>query len=115
MIETSIVIPSYRRPDDLARAIESVLRQEGVAGSYEVLVVDNDPDGSAAPVVEQLAVTSAIPIRYVLEARPGISHARNTGVAQAAGRYLAFLDDDEVVGLDWLAHMLDTLRRFEAD
>ena len=115
MIETSIVIPSYRRPGDLARAIESVLRQEGVAGSYEVLVVDNDPDGSAAPVVEQLAVTSAIPIRYVLEARPGISHARNTGVAQAAGRYLAFLDDDEVVGPDWLAHMLDTLRRFEAD
>ena len=115
MIETSIVIPAYRRPDDLARAINSVLAQQGVDGPYEILVVDNDPDGSAAPVAERLAGASPIPIRYVHEKRPGISHARNTGVAQAGGRYLAFLDSDEVVGPDWLAHLLDTLRRFRAD
>lgn len=115
MIDTTIVIPSYRRPDDLARTIDSVLRQEGVDEPCEILVVDNDPQGSAAPVAERLAAASAIPIRYVLEQRPGISHARNTGVAHAAGRYLAFLDDDEVVGPDWLAHMRETLQRFEAD
>ena len=115
MIETTIVIPSYRRPGDLERALDSVLAQQGVDGPYEILVVDNDPQGSAAPVAERLAAASPILIRYVLEARPGISHARNTGVALAAGRYLAFLDDDEVVGPDWLAHLLDTLRRFGAD
>jgi succinoglycan biosynthesis protein ExoM len=115
MIETTIVIPSYRRPGDLARAIDSVLRQEGVDAAFEILVVDNDPQGSAAPVAERIAAASAIPIRYVLETRPGISHARNTGVAHAAGRYLAFLDDDEVVGPDWLAQLLDALRRFGAD
>jgi succinoglycan biosynthesis protein ExoM len=115
MIETTIVIPSYRRPDDLARAIGSVLRQEGVDAPYEILVVDNDPQGSAAPVAERLAAASPVPIRYVLEARPGISHARNTGVAHAQGRYLAFLDSDEVVGPRWLAQFLDALRRFGAD
>jgi glycosyltransferase involved in cell wall biosynthesis len=115
MIETTVVIPSYRRPDDLARAIASVLAQEGVDAPYEILVVDNDPQGSAAPVAEGIAAASAIPIRYVLEARPGISHARNTGVTHAAGRYLAFLDSDEVVDPDWLAHFLDALRRFGAD
>jgi len=115
MIDTTIVIPSYRRPDDLARAIDSVLAQQGVDEPCEILVVDNDPHGSAAPVAERLAAVSAFPIRYVLEQRPGISHARNTGVAHAAGRYLAFLDDDEIVGPDWLVHMRDTLRRFEAD
>lgn len=115
MIETTIVIPSYRRPDDLARAIDSVLAQQGVDGSYEILVVDNDPDGSAAPVAERLAAASTIPIHYVHEKRPGISHARNTGVAHAGGRYLAFLDSDEVVSPYWLAHLLDTLHRFGAD
>jgi hypothetical protein len=115
MIETTIVIPSYRRPEDLARAIASVLAQRGLAGAYEILVVDNDPGGSAAPVTERLAADSPAPIRYAHETRPGISHARNTGVAEAAGRYLAFLDDDEVVGPDWLALLLDTLRRFGAD
>jgi len=115
MIETSVVIPSYRRPDDLARALSSVLAQEGVGDAWEILVVDNDPEGSAAPVVERMAAASEILIRYVHEKRPGISHARNTGVAHAAGRYLAFLDSDEVVGADWLARLLDTLRRSGAD
>ncbi len=115
MIETTIVIPSYRRPDDLERALRSVLAQGGIAGSYEILVVDNDPEGSAAPVAGRVAAASDVPIRYVHEKRPGISHARNTGVAHAAGRYLAFLDSDEVVGADWLALLLDTLHRFGAD
>lgn len=115
MIETTIVVPAYRRPDDLARALGSLLRQERVDGAYELLVVDNDPQGSAAPVAEQMAASSPVPIRYVLEARAGISHARNTGVAHASGRYLAFLDSDEVVGADWLWQLRETLRRFDAD
>jgi glycosyltransferase involved in cell wall biosynthesis len=115
MIETSVVIPSYRRPDDLARAIGSVLAQEGVDGACEIVVIDNDPDGSAAATAARMAAASAVPVRYVREPRPGISHARNTGVRHAAGRYLAFLDDDEVVEPGWLAHFLDTFRRFGAD
>ncbi len=115
MIETSIVIPSYRRPDDLARAIDSVLAQEGVASTFEILVVDNDPEGSAKPVVQAKAANDRALVRYLHEPRPGISHARNTGVAEAAGRYLAFLDDDEEADPHWLAHFLDTLERFGAD
>src|SRR5579863_4056039 len=112
MVDTSVVIPTYRRPEDLARAIGSVLAQAGVSASVEIVVVDNDPDGSAQPTVEAIAARSGLPIRYVHERRPGISHARNTGVAQAAGRYLAFLDDDEVADPHWLAPFLATLRRF---
>ena len=115
MIETSVVIPSYRRPEDLARAIDSVLAQEDIASSFEILVVDNDPEGSAKPVVQAKAANDRALVRYVHEKRPGISHARNTGVAEAAGRYLAFLDDDEGADPHWLAYFLDTLERFAAD
>ena len=115
MIETSVVIPSYRRPEDLARAIDSVLAQEDIASSFEILVVDNDPEGSAKPVVQAKAANDRALIRYVHEKRPGISHARNTGVAEAAGCYLAFLDDDEEADPHWLAYFLDALERFAAD
>ena len=115
MIETSVVILTYRRPADFARAIASVLVQQGVTSGFEIVVIDNDPDGSARPLVESLAAENPVAIRYVHETRPGISHARNTGVASAAGRYLAFLDDDEEADPDWLAHFLDTLRKFDAD
>jgi glycosyltransferase involved in cell wall biosynthesis len=115
MIETTIVIPSYRRPRDLERTVASVLAQQGVAAPYELLVVDNDPEGSAAAAAQAMAARALVPIRYVHEPRPGISHARNTGVEHAAGRYLAFLDDDEVVEPDWLAHFLAVLKKFGAD
>jgi len=114
-IETSVVIPSYRRPDGLERAIVSVLAQQGLDAPYEIVVVDNDAEGSAARVAQAFAARSPIPIRYVLEARPGISHARNTGVANAAGRYLAFLDDDEEAAPGWLASLIETIRRYGAD
>lgn len=115
MVETSIVIPSYRRPEGLRKAIISCLSQEGVAAEYEIVVVDNDPEGSAHPIVTALANASRVPIRYVAEPRPGISHARNTGVANARGALLAFLDDDEAAEPRWLASFLDALTRFEAD
>src|SRR5205085_3629016 len=95
MIAVSIVIPTYRRPDMLRTAVDSCLAQRGVTATFEIIVVDNDAAGSARATVDGLAADSAVPIRYVLEDKPGISHARNTGVRHAPGRYLAFLDDDE--------------------
>ena len=115
MIDTSVIIPTYRRPEELARAIDSVLAQQGVQTIFEIVVVDNDPDASAQPIVRAIAAQSSVPIRYFHEMRPGISHARNTGVAHAAGRYIAFLDDDEEAEPQWLAHFFATLQKYAAD
>jgi glycosyltransferase involved in cell wall biosynthesis len=116
MVETSIVIPSYRRPALLARALRCCLAQRGVDSPFEIVVVDNDPAGSAETIVAEIAAgASSAPIRYVNEKRPGISHARNTGVVAAAGRYLVFLDDDEEPVPDWLASFVTTIRESGAD
>ncbi|MGE5272129.1 MAG: glycosyltransferase family 2 protein [Thiohalocapsa sp.] len=115
MTEISIVIPSYRRPDMLERAVDSCLAQQGVDVPFEIVVVDNDPAGSARPVIERLAARSAVPVRYLAEPRPGISHARNTGIANAAGRHLAFMDDDEEADPGWLAALIGTMRRYGGD
>lgn len=114
MVETSIVIPSYCRPDGLRQAIASCLAQDGITAPYEIVIVDNDPHGSGRPVAAAFA-NAAVPVRYVAEPRAGISHARNAGVANARGEFLAFLDDDEEAEPRWLASFLDTLRRFDAD
>jgi succinoglycan biosynthesis protein ExoM len=115
MIETSIVIPSYRRPELLTRALRGCLAQRGVDFPFEIVVVDNDPAGSAEPAVREIAAEASAPIRYVHEPRPGISHARNTGVAAAAGRDLVFLDDDEEPAPEWLASFVATIRNSGAD
>jgi GT2 family glycosyltransferase len=111
----SVVIPTFRRPDALARALESVLAHASRGGSVEVVVVDNDARRSAAPTVSALQVAATLPIRYVHEPAAGVANARNAGVAAARGRFIAFLDDDETATAEWLPEALAVQRRFDAD
>jgi len=115
MIDVSIVIPTYRRPELLSATLASCQAQQGVeAERVEIVVVDNDAAQSARAAVDA-AGPGAAALRYVAEARPGISYARNTGVAEAAGRYIGFIDDDEEAPPGWLAAFLATIRRSGAD
>lgn len=113
--EVSIIVPTFHRPEGLQEVLRSCLRQRTDPGRpFEIVVVDNAPDGSAATMVAALA-GGGIPVRYVHEPRPGISHARNAGFAQARGRLLALIDDDEQASTDWLAHLTRAQRKYEAD
>jgi succinoglycan biosynthesis protein ExoM len=114
--EVSIVIPTFRRPQQLSRALESCLGQRTASGRpYEIVVVDNAPEGSAAHVVAETCRNAAVAIRYVHEPRPGISHARNAGLTFARGEFVAMLDDDERASPKWLWHLTRTQRDYAAD
>ena len=114
-VDVSVVILTFRRPEMFRRSVESVLSQEDIGHAVEVVVVDNDPARSAEAVVADLAQQARVPLRYIGEARAGISHARNAGVAASRGRHIAFLDDDEVAGPNWLAALLSAAEAFQAD
>jgi len=91
----SVVIPTFRRPAYLP-CLFAALAQEVEGLQAEVLLVDNDPEGSAR--------SFALPrfARYVHEPDPGVANARNRGVAEARGSHVVFLDDDEVPVQGWL-------------
>lgn len=112
----SIVIPTYRREELLPRLLERCASQGGLGlAAIEIVVVDNTPDGSARPIVERTAAQSATAIRYVHEPRPGIGHARNRGVSESHGEFIAFIDDDELPSPVWLEALLKTHRNYSAD
>lgn len=113
--EVSVIVPTFRRPALLRSALESVLAQRDLDFAIEVIVVDNDPQCSARQLVTDMAEAAAVRVRYVSEPRPGISHARNAGVAAAPGRYVAFLDDDESATPRWLASLRATADKCQAD
>ena len=100
----SVVVPTFGRPDHLERALASVLAQTYEA--WELLVVDDNGAGTAASRATERLVArfgSDDRIRYLQHRRnEGGSTARNTGVRQARGEYVAFLDDDD----EWLPHKL---------
>jgi len=111
----AIAVPTYRRPVELARLIAS-LRPEIESQSkcrIYLVVVDNDPAGSAQPVARSAEFFA---VRYVIEPKPGISSARNTAVANALDSdVILFLDDDELVQAGWLDSLVKAYKRYDAD
>jgi len=93
LARATVVIPTnFARPDQLRRCVERLTQLDHP--DYEIVVVDNRL-GEVPPV--------AIPgARVVREPRPGISAARNCGIAAATGEVVAFTDDDVVVDRRWL-------------
>jgi succinoglycan biosynthesis protein ExoM len=117
VLRVAICVASYRRPEGLARLLRALERLEfaGPEPSRLVVVVDNDPAGSAEAVCE--AARPGCPLRYVVEPRRGIPRARNAALDAASGEvdWLAFLDDDEEPAADWLEVLLRTQRATGAD
>jgi glycosyltransferase involved in cell wall biosynthesis len=109
----SLVIATYRRPEmlrDTLVSLDALVVPEGVG--VEVVVIDNDPEGSGrATVEEQSARPYRFPLRYVHEVRKGLSHARNRGIEESRGDFIAFFDDDLYVSAGWLAGMVGTFAR----
>jgi glycosyltransferase involved in cell wall biosynthesis len=112
----SLVIATYRRPDmvrDTLLSLDKLAVPEGVG--VEILVIDNDPDGSARATIEELmAGTRTFPLRYIHEQRKGLSNARNRGIEESRGDFIAFLDDDLYVSANWLTAMASCFARTNA-
>lgn len=111
----SIVIPTRGRPGPLATALVSALAQSGIEDGFEVVVVDNDLSPTARDGVAALAALTDIHVAYVHEPRPGVAHARNSGIAAAGGPLIAFLDDDEEAPSHWLEGLMQVQAETDAD
>lgn len=116
MADVAIIVPTLRRPDSLARALRSLFAQTRVADRVtEIVVVDNDPVGSATATVEALRAFSPWPLIYVHAPRPGVATARNAGLGATRAPLIAFLDDDEAAAPDWLSALLQAQTETGAD
>jgi len=117
--EITIAIPTFRRPDGIGRALDSVeALQVPPELSANVLVVDNDEQASAKPVVEKFSKQSHFPVTYVVEPKQGLSNVRNRILQEAMNlkaEYLAGIDDDEIATSDWLIQLWRGLKKFDAD
>lgn len=99
----SVVIPTFNRAHCLPEAIDSVLKQS--YRNYEIIVVD---DGSGDDTKEKLN-PYANQIRYFYQKNRGVSSARNRGIRESRGEWIAFLDSDDVWQVDKLKVQIQDL------
>lgn len=99
----SIIICTFNRPDLLKDALGSIARlRTTIDLSYEVLVIDNSPNGELRPAVESMLELFQGKLFYYSEPRRGKSFALNYGITKAKGDILAFTDDDITADENWL-------------
>ena len=98
----SVVIPARNAAAFLERSVGSVLAQRHP--EWELLLVDNASTDGTRATMDRLAAAHPGHIRVLHEARPGASRARNAGLAAARGEWVQFLDADDELHPDKLAH-----------
>ncbi|MCC6485894.1 MAG: glycosyltransferase family 2 protein [Candidatus Hydrogenedentes bacterium] len=109
-VDISIVVCTYNRADVLRVAVDSLCRleTEGLF-TYEIVVVDDASTDSTASVLAALAAGAPLPIRAIRGSGAGVAAARNAGIDEACGAFVAFFDDDQIAEPSWLIEMWRTL------
>ncbi len=102
-IVVSVVVPTFKREDLIARCLEALAVQDFDPAEYEVIVADDAALPSTRALVERLAATAPCAVRYIpVIGLHGPAAARNTGWREARGKYIAFTDDDCLPQPGWL-------------
>ena len=108
MIRLSLIIATHNRAAQLLVTLESVVRQDLPAAEWECIVVNNNStDDTPARFEAFAAAHPACRLRLVDEFRPGVSPARNRGVAEAAAPVVAIIDDDERINPGYMRAYVD--------
>lgn len=103
MSEISIIIPVFNTAKYLSACLQSVVVQS--FGNFEIIIV-NDGSTDASSDIIQKFMNADNRIKVINQENKGLSEARNTGLRNATGRYVTFLDSDDAIAPNFLERML---------
>ena len=103
----SVVIPLYNKEKSIATTLESVFAQSYT--DYEVVVVDDGSTDNSQNIVRGLVNDK---IRLISKPNGGVCSARNRGIQEAKGEYIALLDGDDIWDKEYLSEQVKMIRDF---
>ncbi len=117
MKKVSVIIPTYKRSDNLIRAIKSVLNQ--TYKNIEIIVVDDNDEGSTFRKENEKRLKSLVDTNKIIylkhKKNKNGAAARNTGIKKSSGSYITFLDDDDYFledRIEKLVYLLDNNSKY---
>lgn len=109
LVFATIAICTYNRADVLARSLDAARAQGFARDGFEILLVDNNSTDGTAAVAEAFRGRCDVAFRVVKETQQGLSRARNRAIAEAAGDWIVFVDDDAEMVPGFLAAMAEVV------
>ena len=106
----SVIIPVYNVESYLKRCVDSVRQQTYI--DLEIILVDDGSTDDSGKLCDNLAAEDNR-IRVIHKENGGASSARNTGIDNAKGEYIGFVDSDDIVSEDLYMHLFELLRQNE--
>ncbi|GAF04944.1 glycosyltransferase family 2 protein [Saccharicrinis fermentans] len=110
----TIIVCTYNRADILKECLEALFNQTASQNSYEVLVVDNNSHDHTKQLVESFQLTHTN-LRYYLEEKQGLSHARNAGYLNTKAEWIGYMDDDGKAHTDYIEKTFEVINNHDFD
>lgn len=111
--ELSVVIPVFKVEKYIAETINSLARQ--TYKDFEVILVDDGSPDNSILIAKQILENENIDYRVVVQENTGLGGARATGQKNATGKYVCFLDSDDLILPDTLGVMISTIKEEKSD
>ena len=108
----SVIIPVYNVEKYIRYCLDSVINQ--TYKNLEIIIVDDGTKDSSGEIAEEYAVKDSR-IKVIHKENGGLSDARNVGLDAATGKYIAFLDSDDVITLDFYEYLYNIIKEKDYD
>lgn len=113
-MKVSIVVPVYNVEAYLKKCVDSLLAQDLRGDEYEIILVDDGSTDSCGGLCDAFAADNEN-IRVIHQQNRGLSGARNSGLAVAAGQYILFVDSDDFLNPDVLGALVGQMEEQNLD
>ncbi len=106
LVDVTVAIPTYNSAARISQVLEALRHQVNLEKiRWEIIIIDNNSRDNTAQVIKdyQQNWQQNYPLEYYFEERQGPAFARERGIKEAKGIYVACLDDDNIPAPDWVA------------
>ena len=112
MPKVSIIIPAYNLENYIEKCVDSLKEQS--FRDFEALIINDGSSDNTAKICEKIAKEDSR-FRLINQKNGGVSSARNHGLREAVGKYIAFIDGDDLVGRLYLEYLVAAGEKHDAD
>lgn len=113
MKKITIILPVYNVEEYITDCITSIINQ--TSKNFDLLIINDGTKDKSIEIAKNLLEVTDVEFRIIDRENGGLSAARNTGINNATGEYLAFVDSDDVITPDYVETMVKDINKFKTD